>query len=399
MAVAYRSNSIDSYAVGSGGGTITVLKPSGTIQGDLIIIGLAIVIQGSSGWGGNYINSVPSGFSLIRIDQSVDIQLAIYAKVAGGSEPASYNFGFSSSSPYSIWAEWIAASYSGVSPSYPYYGAQVGNPTVTNPTGLSETIQTVQSKPIAFLVKRTIYSSTNVTAGWTLRGGAGQSSPDAGYSIGLYDAAELQSGSTGNVVDTFGTGNAASVGKIELLKPNVPPSTPTGLQETSPNTSTTPTFSAVVTDPDGNQVKARFEIYQNDGTTLIGTVDSGFAASGSTLSATYSSALPVGTYKVRAQGIDDSASGGTWTSLLTFTVVTTVNKDSIYLWNVADPTTPRSKDSILIWNVVENKAKQLGLIWIVYQRVVNDLSLKWNIGTPWTKVTEDATTWTGVPEG
>lgn len=178
---------------------------------------------------------------------------------------------------------------------------------------------------------------------------------------------------------------------------NAPPGTPTGLQVTSPVTTTTPTFQAVV--PDDGTAKARFEVYDNAGTTLLGTVDSSFVTGNTAASATYGSALPVGQYKVRAQTIDDIAQASGWTSMLSFQINTAVTKDSTYLWNVASPTVPVSKDQTLRWNVAENNAKQQTLLWTVYQAVIVDSRLLWNVKTAWAPVPETPSTWTEVPEG
>lgn len=178
------------------------------------------------------------------------------------------------------------------------------------------------------------------------------------------------------------------------------PAPPSNLQRTSLSTVTTPSFSADLLESSGNQVKARYELYQNDGVTLIGTIDSAYITSNGTVSATYGSALPVGNYKVRAQTIDSSGYASAWTALTSFQINTAVTKDQTFLWDVATPTTPVSKDSTYLWNVDELKAKQFGLVWTVYSQALKDLTLLWNVNTPWVKVIDDVgTVWTGVPEG
>jgi hypothetical protein len=179
---------------------------------------------------------------------------------------------------------------------------------------------------------------------------------------------------------------------------NAAPGTPTGLAVTSAVTTTSPTFQATV--PDDGTAKARFEIYQNDGVTLVGTVDSSFVTGNTVASATYGAALPVGQYKVRAQTIDDVSQTSGWTSLVSFQILTSVNKDANFLWNVADPTTPVSKDLNLLWNVQVNNQKELTALWNTYQAVIKDLTMLWKVSTAWTDVPDDAgTIWSEVEEG
>lgn len=92
MAIAFRSKSENK---GGSGSSIVLTKPSGTVSGDLLIA--LVQIQNVA----NTVNSVPSGWSLIDTQNtgpdSYDNHTALYYKVAGGSEPADYTWGFSGS--------------------------------------------------------------------------------------------------------------------------------------------------------------------------------------------------------------------------------------------------------------------------------------------------------------
>lgn len=183
---------------------------------------------------------------------------------------------------------------------------------------------------------------------------------------------------------------------------NAPPAVPANLVRTGSVTDATPNFSADLTGYAGIQVqtKVRFELYQNDGVTLIGAIDSSYITGAGTVSAEYGTTLALGTYKVRAQAIETGGQSSAWTSLVTFQVNVGVTKDLGLVWNVASPTVAVFKDLNLKWNVVELKAKQLTLLWTVYAAVTKDLTLNWNVATAWGEVSEtENTIWTEVPEG
>jgi RHS repeat-associated protein len=89
-------------AIGTSG-TATVGKPSGTVVGDLLIVGLAF----EKGW--DVAITPPAGWTLIRrTNQSSNVGYATYRKTAGGSEPASYAFTLTNSPKWSIGACAIA---------------------------------------------------------------------------------------------------------------------------------------------------------------------------------------------------------------------------------------------------------------------------------------------------
>lgn len=98
------------------------------------------------------------------------------------------------------------------------------------------------------------------------------------------------------------------------------PVAPTSLTRTGNTYDSTPNFSAVALEPNGYTAKVRFEIYQNNETTLVGTVDSGFVAANTTATAEYTTLLPVGTYKLRAKTISSSGMESGYTSWTSFTV-------------------------------------------------------------------------------
>lgn len=176
---------------------------------------------------------------------------------------------------------------------------------------------------------------------------------------------------------------------------NVNPDIPTNLQRAGIQTDTTPSFSADISDLNtSQQIKARFEIYQSDGTTLIATIDSAFRTGAGTVSAEYGTALPVGTYKVKAKTIDDLGLESGYTSLLTFKVTASVQKDLSLFWNIREA---GIKTISLLWNILENSAKNLTMLWRTKElSEIKSLTLKWNTNPPWEEVTENDTDWEEV---
>ena len=85
-------------AVGSGSSSPPVInKPAGTTSGDLLIVGL--MFEKGSGT----TPTAPSGWTLIRrTNQTNNVGMATYYKVAGSNEPSSYTFGLTKSPKWSI---------------------------------------------------------------------------------------------------------------------------------------------------------------------------------------------------------------------------------------------------------------------------------------------------------
>lgn len=179
---------------------------------------------------------------------------------------------------------------------------------------------------------------------------------------------------------------------------NVPPNVPINLVQSSATTDTTPQFTCDISDPNATQnIKARFKLYQNDGTTLIGTVDSALRTGAGSVSAEYTSALPVGTYKVKASTIDALGSESADTAFVTFYVRTAVTDDIVALWDVRHSI---AEDLVLSWNVNISNQKDLALLWNTFANVApEDLTLLWRTHTYWTPVddTVESTTWVEVP--
>ncbi len=73
--------------------TLTITVPTGTVQGDVMIAGVAVLPSTAT-------ITPPAGWTLVRRQNnalSIDNSLAVYWKVAGASEPASYTWSFNTS--------------------------------------------------------------------------------------------------------------------------------------------------------------------------------------------------------------------------------------------------------------------------------------------------------------
>jgi hypothetical protein len=231
-----------------------------------------------------------------------------------------------------------------------------------------------------------------------------------------YDSGEVYNGAQSQQLPAFGNGSYQLIVRVTDdnwgywssnwtyksggMTINAAPYIPTNLQRTGGVLDNTPNFSVDIAGYAGYAVqnKARFEIYDSSGLTLIGTIDSPYITGGGAATAEYSSTLALGSYKVRAQTIEQAGQISGWTAMVDFSVLQAVNKDLNALWNVADPTVPVPKDLNALWNVVENKAVQLGLLWTVYERSIKDIAITWHVATAWGKITENDTIWTRVTE-
>jgi hypothetical protein len=186
---------------------------------------------------------------------------------------------------------------------------------------------------------------------------------------------------------------------LELTAPNSIPNTPLSFGRTGSNTDTTPNFTADISDPDtAQQIKGRFQIYQDDGVTLISTIDSAFRTGAGTVTAEYTSALAIGVYRLRVAAVDDAGAISPYTAFIQFQVTQLVSEDTTLIWDVKQNT---SKDLSLLWDIAANNIKEVALLWNVLVRSENkDFSLQWRIENPWILVPLDddspSTVWTEV---
>jgi len=209
---------------------------------------------------------------------------------------------------------------------------------------------------------------------------------DAGVGEPYVSAKRGYSNSRIEFVYTDGTASPYNI-TYESILLNYSPNVPTNLQVTSDVLDTTPVFSADVSDPDTTQqIKGRFTIYQSDGTTVVGTIDSALTAGAHTATAEYASALPVGNYKVAAATVDDVGAVSAQTSQVSFSIKQTVETDEQFIWDV-DALIVVNRQ--LIWDVLVANQKDIQLIWNTTEQAEVNVSLEWVTKPVWTVVDPD----------
>jgi hypothetical protein len=134
-----------STAIGSSG-TATVAKPAGTVQGDLLVAGIMIEK-------GSQVSITATGWTLIlRTNQSTDVGMATYYKVAGASEPANYSFTLTNTPKWSIGISRITNAYT-VNPINASNGA-AGNNSSVNVDAPSVTTTRTNTLVLAFYTNK-----------------------------------------------------------------------------------------------------------------------------------------------------------------------------------------------------------------------------------------------------
>ena len=167
---------------------------------------------------------------------------------------------------------------------------------------------------------------------------------------------------------------------------NHTPETPTGLQVNSGVADTTPEFECDVDDFDtGEQIKARFTIYESDGTTVVDTTDSSFRSGPGAVIKEYGSVLSPGMYKVSAKAIDDSGATSSESTKVDFSIQGTYSIDTDILCNVYEFD---SLDIDLELNVESSSQLDVDLIINVAIGDQLDVDLILDIDTGWVPVDE-----------
>jgi len=200
--------------------------------------------------------------------------------------------------------------------------------------------------------------------------------------------ASAKRGHSNNRIEVVYISDTAYNVSYDSISLNSVPATPTDLTVTSDVLDNTPVFSASVSDPDtSQQIKGRFQIYQNDGTTLVGTIDSALRTGAGTVTAEYASALPVGTYKVQAATVDDAGAVSAYTAQTTFYVKTTVTQDEQFIW---DTDALINVNSDMRWDVLVANQKDFSFSWHIKQEASTEKTFFWNDYPIWTPVDADA---------
>ncbi|MDP9479045.1 MAG: hypothetical protein M3R38_25765, partial [Actinomycetota bacterium] len=232
MAISFRSSSTANTG-NTTASSITINKPTGVAAGDLLLAFLTVAA------GSNAVIAPPSGWTLVlRTNDGTATAGASYYKVAGASEPTSYQWGFSGTgSPYGA-AGGISA-YTGVANATPL-DASVGQAFSTASTSLtSPAVLTSVADTLVIRVYGTRIISDTPTAITPPSGTAERYEVDNSVPGGATRTAETADAAQAAAGDT-GTATAASslsvtyVSQTIVLRPAdvTPPGAPTGLGAT-----------------------------------------------------------------------------------------------------------------------------------------------------------------------
>jgi hypothetical protein len=200
--IALRSTSSTSTN-GGGPTTITITKPAGVASGDVLIAAI------SHEAGNADTITVPSGWTLVRrVDNTSSEGVAVYRKVAGASEPASYSWTFDQSR--SLSGGMLA--YTGVDNTTPI-DVENGQATGQNTTHATPSITTTQ--PNEMLVA---FFAIPQAATWTAPTGMTKQidvpENGRGNSLAVATVSQAGAGATGTKTATAST---TDVGVTELL--------------------------------------------------------------------------------------------------------------------------------------------------------------------------------------
>jgi hypothetical protein len=191
--------------------TLTLNKPSGTVSGDVMLA--AITITGGTG----VTFTPPSGWSSVqRHNSTTVIGQEVWYKVAGGSEPASYDWTWTGARA----ASGVISSYSGVDPTTPVdvNGGQA-NASSTTITAPSVTTTGTDDLLVGFFG---VANGGTVTAVSPLTDRTYSAATGASNLTAIRGADEyaLNAGSTGTRTATAGNAGV-NIGQLVALKPYV----------------------------------------------------------------------------------------------------------------------------------------------------------------------------------
>lgn len=216
MAVAFQSASTKAWAEQD---PITLDKPSGTVDGDLLIAIIGI------GEGSLTVDSVPSGWTLIKTDAGTNAnRLYSYWKVAA-SEGASWDWGLSGSDD----CAGVVLRFDGQSLLTPVYASNGDSESNDDTPVFTDTITpTVANSLLIFPVlsvqngssTHSDYAITTSNPTWTERAEVG---PTLGFTLSVATATRPEVTATGDSTVTMsgGAGTSDSIGQLIAVAPRV----------------------------------------------------------------------------------------------------------------------------------------------------------------------------------
>lgn len=182
--IAHRATASVDFADGNTDGTVTILKPTGVVAGDVLIACVVSVADVTI--------TPPSGWTQIERFRTSDdgIQLALLWKAAGGAEPSDYTF-TESAVNYSFGA---ISAYSGVDNTTPIQ-SYTTNTALSGTTMTAFGVTTTEANTMILAIFSTYGTSTTTPSGMTMR----MNCSDA---MRGYDQLIAAAGATGNKTST-----------------------------------------------------------------------------------------------------------------------------------------------------------------------------------------------------
>lgn len=264
--VTQRGTATTGTQASSGGGTLTISKPTGVVSGDVLVA--VIEVNNPSN-----VPATPAGWTLLD-SGSTGPSSATYYKVAGGSEPSSYSWTVANL------AAGVIAAYTGCDPVNPVNVHGALNRTTASPLTATSITTTAPCK-IIFVAGIGGTPTITTPTGFTARGTAA----GAADSAFLADMDQGATGATGNVTAAIGSTNNGYASLIALKPAGAHP---------SPNAYSNLT---------GCRLDVLVEVRPNGGSNKPTTIK--FGAAGNFI---------IGTGMLSFQAGADSTGAGSWTA-------------------------------------------------------------------------------------
>lgn len=191
---------------GTGGSSLMINKPTGTITGDVMIAHIVVNPTGNT-------ITAPTGWTLInRQDSSVDISTVTYWKAAGSSEPTSYTWSFGTSGE----ASGGIASYTGVNTTTPIDASSVQYNHTTSTVSNSGVTTTVANDMLVFVVGVVVPTTVNAPTGFTEEWSTASSSITTSE---MSQSIDTGTGATGTITGSHNGGANSNITQLIALKP------------------------------------------------------------------------------------------------------------------------------------------------------------------------------------
>ncbi len=190
--------------------SLTIARPIAVVEGHVM---LAQVATRLGSW---MVITAPAGWQLVeRRDNGTSLAQAIYYKVAGAAEPASYTWSFN----FSDRAAGGIAAYSGVDASDPILvsGSATGSGTSIVAPSITTTVD--GARLVGFYANANGNNTFTAPSGMSALFGGGAGAGPNGMTIGAADESQASAGATGTRTATLGPTSSAYVAHLLALNP------------------------------------------------------------------------------------------------------------------------------------------------------------------------------------